>query len=55
MQLRSVMNIPTDSTLPVDVYHSSIRDYVSDPQTAALLKYTISHHPTPYSLFLLCA
>ncbi|KAG2107518.1 uncharacterized protein F5147DRAFT_802758, partial [Suillus discolor] len=30
-QLRSVIDIPTDSSLPVNIYHSSVRDYVSDP------------------------
>ncbi|KAG1811899.1 uncharacterized protein BJ212DRAFT_1483602 [Suillus subaureus] len=36
IQLRSVMNIPTDISLPVNVYHSSIRDYVSDPSNCSL-------------------
>ncbi|KAG2338691.1 hypothetical protein BDR05DRAFT_951752 [Suillus weaverae] len=36
MQLRSVMDIPADSTLPVNIYHSSIRDYVSDPSNCSL-------------------
>jgi environmental stress-induced protein Ves len=31
VQLRSVMDIPTDNSLPVNIYHSSIRDYASDP------------------------
>ncbi|OAX31808.1 hypothetical protein K503DRAFT_676723, partial [Rhizopogon vinicolor AM-OR11-026] len=30
VQLRSVMDIPTDNSLPVNIYHSSVRDYVSD-------------------------
>jgi len=36
VQLRSVMDIPTDSTLPVNIYHSSIRDYDSDPSNCGL-------------------
>ncbi|KAG1777056.1 hypothetical protein EV702DRAFT_927392, partial [Suillus placidus] len=31
MQLRSVMDIPTDSAFPVNIHHSSVRDYVADP------------------------
>ncbi|KAG2147497.1 hypothetical protein DEU56DRAFT_125898 [Suillus clintonianus] len=30
-QLRSVIDIPTDCSLPVNIYHSSVRDYVSKP------------------------
>jgi len=50
-QLRSFIDIPTDSILPVNIYHSSIRDYVSDPSNCSLLKYanTICHHLNPYS------
>ncbi|KAG1774718.1 hypothetical protein EV702DRAFT_974333 [Suillus placidus] len=36
VQLRSVMDVPTDSTLPVTIYHSSVRDYVSDPSNCSL-------------------
>jgi len=36
IQLRSVMDIPADSTLPVNIYHSSVRDYVSDPSNCDL-------------------
>jgi len=36
IQLRSVMNIPSDSTLPVNIHHSSIRDYVSHPSNCGL-------------------
>ncbi|KAG1855756.1 hypothetical protein DFJ58DRAFT_727416 [Suillus subalutaceus] len=36
IQLRSVMDIPTDSTLPMNIYHSSVRDYVSDPLNCGL-------------------
>jgi hypothetical protein len=36
VQLRSIMDIPTDSSLPVNIYHSSVRDYVSDPSNCSL-------------------
>ncbi|KAG2348514.1 hypothetical protein BDR05DRAFT_904012, partial [Suillus weaverae] len=36
MQLRSVMDIPTDSSLPVNIYHSSVRDYVSHRSNCSL-------------------
>ncbi|KAG2740201.1 hypothetical protein P692DRAFT_20881320 [Suillus brevipes Sb2] len=36
VQLRSVMDVPTDSTLPVTISHSSVRDYVSDPSNCSL-------------------
>ncbi|OAX37116.1 hypothetical protein K503DRAFT_857553 [Rhizopogon vinicolor AM-OR11-026] len=35
-QLRSVMHIPTDASLPVNIYHSSVRDYVSDRSNCCL-------------------
>ncbi|KAG1718434.1 hypothetical protein EDB19DRAFT_1984152 [Suillus lakei] len=49
VQLRSVMDVPTDSSLPVNIYHSSVRDYVSNPSNCGLpnLQYI---PPTPYSL-----
>jgi len=47
-QLRSVMNIPTDTSLPVNVYHSSIRDYVSDPSNCSLTE--VHDMPSPHSL-----
>ncbi|KAG2049830.1 hypothetical protein BDR06DRAFT_685210 [Suillus hirtellus] len=37
-QLRSVMDIPTDSNLPINIHHSSVRDYVSDPSNCGLLQ-----------------
>jgi hypothetical protein len=52
VQLRSVVDIPTDSNLPINIYHSSIRDYASNPshcnftevqgmmQTHSLLSYS---------------
>jgi len=36
VQLRSVMDIPTDTNLPVNIYHSSIRDYVLEPSNCSL-------------------
>lgn len=36
MQLRSVMDIPTESSLPVNIHHSSVRDYVSNPSNCSL-------------------
>ncbi|KAG2072181.1 hypothetical protein BDR04DRAFT_1230715 [Suillus decipiens] len=38
VQLRSVIDVPTDNNLPVNICHSSVRDYVSHPPTAASLK-----------------
>ncbi|KAG1774310.1 hypothetical protein EV702DRAFT_1047871 [Suillus placidus] len=29
VQLRSVIDVPSDSSLPLNIYHSSVRDYVS--------------------------
>ncbi|KAG1809825.1 uncharacterized protein HD556DRAFT_1316055, partial [Suillus plorans] len=37
IQLRSFMDIPADSSHPVNIYHSSIRDYVSDFSNCSLL------------------
>jgi hypothetical protein len=36
IQLRSLMDIPTDTNLPVKIYHSSLRDYVSNPSNCSL-------------------
>ncbi|KAG2121252.1 hypothetical protein DEU56DRAFT_760736 [Suillus clintonianus] len=47
LQLRSIMDIPADSSLPVNIYHSST------PQTAIFIKNDASRHPTPYSLVVL--
>lgn len=33
--LWSVMDIPTDSSLPVNIYYSSVRDYVSSPSNCS--------------------
>jgi len=45
VQLRSVMDIPTDSNLPVNIYHSSVRDYVLEPSNCGLFEepYIIPH------------
>jgi hypothetical protein len=49
IQLRSVMDIPTDSSLPVNIYHSSVRDYVSNPSNCSLPQ--VQHGLTsPHSL-----
>jgi len=48
VQLRSVMDIPADSNLPVNIYHSSIRDYVSDPSNCGLPE--VQHNTSPHSL-----
>jgi hypothetical protein len=36
LQLLPFMNIPSDSSHPMDIYHSSVRDYVSDPSNCSL-------------------
>ncbi|KAG2141182.1 uncharacterized protein EDB93DRAFT_641773 [Suillus bovinus] len=47
VQLRSVINIPPDNS-PVNLYHSSVRDYVSDPSNCNLPK--VQHIRHPHSL-----
>jgi hypothetical protein len=49
IQLRSIMDIPTDSSLPVNIYHSSVRDYVSNPSNCSLpqIRYRLT---SPHSL-----
>jgi len=49
-QLRSVIYVPTDSTLPVNIYHSSIRDYVSDPSNCSLRQVRQHNMSSPHSL-----
>ncbi|KAG2119179.1 hypothetical protein DEU56DRAFT_761091 [Suillus clintonianus] len=51
VQLRSIMEIPTDSGLPVNIYHSSVRDYVSNPSNCSLpdLQYVAPHSLLAYS------
>ncbi|KAG2744708.1 hypothetical protein P692DRAFT_201116541 [Suillus brevipes Sb2] len=48
VQLRSVMDIPTEGSLPVNIYHSSVRDYVSDPSNCNLSQ--VHDIPSPHSL-----
>ncbi|KAG2750297.1 hypothetical protein P692DRAFT_20873240 [Suillus brevipes Sb2] len=48
MQLRSVMDIPADASLPVNIYHSSVRDYVSDPSNCGLPQ--VCDTASPHSL-----
>ncbi|KAG1814594.1 uncharacterized protein BJ212DRAFT_1300411 [Suillus subaureus] len=36
VQLWSVMDIPTDNTLPINIYHLSIHNYVSNPSNCGL-------------------
>ncbi|KAG1777458.1 hypothetical protein EV702DRAFT_261974 [Suillus placidus] len=50
IQLRSVLDIPTDSTLPVNIHHSSVRDYVSDPSNCSLPEVCEYNMPSPHSL-----
>ncbi|KIK34223.1 hypothetical protein CY34DRAFT_17872 [Suillus luteus UH-Slu-Lm8-n1] len=46
VQLRSVIDLPTDSSLPVNICHSSVRDYVSQRSNCCLhqVRYIISPH-----------
>jgi hypothetical protein len=50
VQLRSVMDIPTDTSLPVNIYHSSVRDYVSDPSNCSLLQVREQDILSPHAL-----
>jgi len=38
VQLRSVMDIPADSSLPVNIYHSSVRDYALEASNCSLFE-----------------
>jgi hypothetical protein len=38
VQLRSVVDVPIDNSLPVNIYHSSVRDYASDPSNCSLFE-----------------
>ncbi|KAG1810536.1 uncharacterized protein BJ212DRAFT_1484110 [Suillus subaureus] len=42
------MDIPTDTSLPVNLYHSSIHDYVSNPSNCSLPE--VHDVPSPHSL-----
>ncbi|KAG2348515.1 hypothetical protein BDR05DRAFT_524410 [Suillus weaverae] len=48
IQLRSVIDVPTDSSLPVNIYHSSVRDYVSYHSNCSLRQ--VQHITSPHSL-----
>ncbi|KAG1893672.1 uncharacterized protein F5891DRAFT_765248 [Suillus fuscotomentosus] len=54
-QLRSFMDIPADSSHPVNIYHSSIRDYSSDSSNCSLpeLQPILPHSLLAYSSFRL--
>jgi hypothetical protein len=47
VQLRSIIDIPTDSSLPVQISHSSAREYASDPSKCGL---KLGDIPSPHSL-----
>ncbi|KAG1775231.1 hypothetical protein EV702DRAFT_1047091 [Suillus placidus] len=48
VQLRSLIDIPADSSLPVNIYHSSIRDYASDPSNCSFIK--VQDNKDPHSI-----
>jgi hypothetical protein len=48
VQLRSIMDIPTDNSLSVKIFHSSVRDYVLDPSNCSLPE--VQHIRYPHSL-----
>ncbi|KAG1823853.1 uncharacterized protein BJ212DRAFT_1296383 [Suillus subaureus] len=48
IQLWSVMDIPTDSTHPMNIYHSSIHDYIYDPSNCGLPQ--VCNITSPHSL-----
>ncbi|KIK45389.1 hypothetical protein CY34DRAFT_543387 [Suillus luteus UH-Slu-Lm8-n1] len=45
VQLQSIMEIPTDSSLPVKISHSSVRDYVLDPSNCSLPEVQYIRYP----------
>ncbi|KAG2045987.1 hypothetical protein BDR06DRAFT_965475 [Suillus hirtellus] len=51
VQLRSVIDVPTDSSLPVNIYHSSVRDYVSHHLNSSLCQ--VHDITSPHSLLAL--
>ncbi|KAG1759262.1 hypothetical protein EDD22DRAFT_152249 [Suillus occidentalis] len=51
VQLRSVIDLPTDSSLPVNIYHSSVRDYVSQRSNCCLRQ--VRNITSPHSLIAL--
>ncbi|KAG2113691.1 hypothetical protein DEU56DRAFT_191327 [Suillus clintonianus] len=48
VQLRSVIEIPSDSRFPVNIYHSSVRDYVSHRSNCTLRQ--VQYIASPHSL-----
>ncbi|OAX32423.1 hypothetical protein K503DRAFT_805238 [Rhizopogon vinicolor AM-OR11-026] len=50
-QLRSVVDIPTDSSLPMNIYHSFIHDYVSDTSNCGIPQ--LRDIPSPHSILAL--
>ncbi|KAG1774635.1 hypothetical protein EV702DRAFT_521224 [Suillus placidus] len=50
-QLRSIINVPTDISLPVNIYHSSVRDYVSHRSNCSLRQ--VRYIASPHSLLAL--
>jgi hypothetical protein len=44
------MDIPADINLPVNIYHSSVRDYISDPLNCNLLQVRKHDMPSPHAL-----
>jgi hypothetical protein len=46
-QLRSFVDTHTDGSLPMNIYHSSVRDYVSDTSNCSLFQ---AEHITPYTI-----
>ncbi|KAG1835523.1 hypothetical protein EV424DRAFT_1562480 [Suillus variegatus] len=50
IQLWSFVDIPGDSILPVNIYHSFIRDYVSNPSNSSIPQVREHNMPSPHSL-----
>ncbi|KAG1777331.1 hypothetical protein EV702DRAFT_273498 [Suillus placidus] len=50
VQLRSIMDIPTDNRIPVNFFHSSVCDYASDPSNCGLPEIQIQDITPPHSL-----
>ncbi|KAG1774094.1 hypothetical protein EV702DRAFT_545085 [Suillus placidus] len=51
VQLRSIVDLPTDSTLPVNIHHSSVRDYVSHRSNCCLRQ--VQYITSPHTLLAL--
>ncbi|KAG2107927.1 uncharacterized protein F5147DRAFT_612902 [Suillus discolor] len=50
IQLRSFVDIPGDSILPVNIHHSSIRDYVFNSSNSSIPQVREHDMPSPHSL-----